>query len=81
MKDHFHYFKEKLKGQRFDGIAGGVQDFVEIRLVEWFKNLSKKFNSNNFVFSGGVANNVKANKTLIEQKFKKKFICTSWARR
>ena len=69
MKDHFHYFKEKLKGQRFDGIAGGVQDFVEIRLVEWFKNLSKKFNSNNFVFSGGVANNVKANKTLIEQKF------------
>ena len=42
---------------------------MEIRLVEWFKNLSKKFNSNNFVFSGGVANNVKANKTLIEQKF------------
>ena len=47
---------------------------MEIRLVEWFKNLSKKFNSNNFVFSGGVANNVKANKTLIEQKFIKIYL-------
>ena len=71
MKDHYHYFKERLKDIRFDGIAGGVQDFVEIRLVEWFKNLSKELKSENFVFSGGVANNVKANKVLIEQKFVK----------
>ena len=67
--DYYHYFKERLKYLRFDGIAGGLQDFVEIRLVEWFENISKKYNCKNFVFSGGVANNIKANKALIEKKF------------
>ena len=71
MKDYFTYFKKKLNHYRFDGIAGGVQDFVEIRLVEWFKNISKETNCNHFIFSGGVANNVKANKILLEQKFVK----------
>lgn len=73
IKDHYYYFKEQLKDIRFDGIAGGVQDFVEIRLVEWFKQLSSKYKSKHFIFSGGVANNVKANKVLIEQKFIKSF--------
>lgn len=71
MKDYFIYFKNKLIGQRFDGIAGGLQDFVEIRLTEWFKEIYNKTNSNHFIFSGGVANNVKANKAIIEQNFVK----------
>jgi carbamoyltransferase len=71
MVDYFTYFKKKLNHYRFDGIAGGVQDFVEIRLVQWFKNISKKTKCNHFIFSGGVANNVKANKVLSEQKFVK----------
>ncbi|MDC0250824.1 hypothetical protein OAK11_01725 [Candidatus Pelagibacter sp.] len=71
MKDYFTYFKKKLNHYRFDGIAGGVQDFVEIRLVQWFKNISKKTKCYHFIFSGGVANNVKANKVLSEQKFVK----------
>lgn len=71
MKDYFVYFKDKLIGQRFDGIAGGLQDFVEIRLVEWFKEIYKKTKSNHYIFSGGVANNVKANKVLIDQSFVK----------
>ena len=71
MKDYFIYFKKKLNEYRFDGIAGGVQDFVEIRLVEWFKNISKKTGCKHFVYAGGVANNVKANKVLSEQKFVK----------
>lgn len=73
MKDHFFYFKKRLENFRFDGIAGGLQDFVEIRLVEWFKNISKIGKTHNFIFSGGVANNVKANKILIEQNFVKSF--------
>ena len=71
MKDNFIYFKNKLRDYRFDGIAGGLQDFVEIRLVQLFKNLSKKFKIQNFIFSGGVANNVKANKVLSEKNFVK----------
>ena len=69
MKDFFFYFKDKLETFRFDGIAGGLQDFVEIRLTEWFENISKAINTNNFVFSGGVANNVKANKVITERDF------------
>ncbi len=71
MKDYFTYFKKRLNQFRFDGIAGGVQDFVEIRLTEWFKNISKKTGCKHFIYSGGVANNVKANKVLLEQKFVK----------
>ena len=72
MRDYFTYFKKKLNHYRFDGIAGGVQDFVEIRLIQWFKNIYNKTKCNHFVFAGGVANNVKANKVLIEQSFIKK---------
>lgn len=67
MKDYYTYFKKELNNYRFDGIAGGVQDFIEIRLGEWFHNISKKFAVKDFVFSGGVANNVKVNKFLFEK--------------
>ena len=67
--DTFFYFKKNLEGYRFDNLAGALQEFVELRLVQWFKNISKKCKTNNFVFSGGVANNVKANKVLSEQNF------------
>ena len=33
MIDFFFYFKEKLKTYRFDGIAGGLQDFTEKRYI------------------------------------------------
>ncbi len=69
LKDYYNYFKIKLEDCRFDGIAGGLQEFTEIRLKEWFKNIHKKFDVKNFIFNGGVANNVKANKILTEQKF------------
>ncbi|MBD1156615.1 hypothetical protein IDH10_00370 [Pelagibacterales bacterium SAG-MED20] len=72
MTDQFFFFKENLRQYRFDNIAGGLQDFVEKILSKWFYNISKKFNTNFFVFSGGVAHNVKANKFLSEQKFIKK---------
>ncbi len=73
MKDYFFYFKEKLKPFRFDGIAGGLQDFTEKRLSEWFLEMYKVTNCNNFIFTGGVANNVKANKMIAENNFVKNF--------
>ena len=69
MKDFFFYFKEKLKTFRFDTISYGIQKFTENVLTTWFKNISKKTHINNFIFSGGVANNVKANKIILENRF------------
>ncbi len=69
LKDFYYYFKIRLEDCRFDGIAGGLQEFTEIRLKEWFKNIHNRFKVKNFIFNGGVANNVKANKILTEQKF------------
>ena len=69
IKDRFFYFKEGLEKFRFDNIAGALQEFTEIRIVEWFKNIYLKFKVKNFIFSGGVANNVKANKILLDQNF------------
>jgi len=66
MMDFFFYFRERLKPYRFDGIAGGLQDFVEARLCEWFNNLVRDVGNRDFVFCGGVANNVKANKRILE---------------
>lgn len=66
MKDFFFYFRDRLKQYRFDGIAGGLQDFVETRLTEWFINIGNETQTKHFIFSGGVANNVKANKKLCE---------------
>ncbi len=73
ISDHFTYFRDLLKDNRFDGIAGGTQEFLEIRILQWFKNIAKKTNIKNFIFSGGVANNVKVNKLITEQNFIKSF--------
>ena len=61
LTDHFLYFRNKLKNFRFDSIAGAIQDFIEIRLSQLFVNIYKKTKLKYFIFSGGVANNVKAN--------------------
>ncbi len=73
LKDYYFYFKDKLEDSRFDGIAAGLQEFTEIRLKEWFYNIYKNNRIKNFIFNGGVANNVKANKFLSEQKFVNSF--------
>lgn len=67
-KDLFFYFKNKLNNQRFDAIAYSVQKFTEDLLNKWFKNISLKYNVENFIFSGGVAQNIKATKKILENK-------------
>ena len=68
IKDHFFYFQEKLEGQRFDAIAYGIQKRSEEILTEWIHNGIKETGIKNIVMSGGVAQNIKANKLIAELK-------------
>ena len=66
IKDHFFYFKDKLEGQRFDAIAYGIQKRTEELLKEWILNGIKQTGIRNIVMSGGVSQNIKANKIICE---------------
>jgi len=67
-KDNYFYFKKKLENERFDTISYGIQKYLEDILVKWFNNISKKFKVSDFIFSGGVAQNIKATKKILESK-------------
>ncbi|MGY5142914.1 MAG: carbamoyltransferase C-terminal domain-containing protein [Candidatus Nitrosopumilus sp. bin_32a] len=62
--DNYYWFKEKLEGYRFDGIAGALQKYVEEMMVQWIKNAIKEFDSKTIVMSGGLALNIKINKEI-----------------
>lgn len=66
VRDLFWHTKELLKHERFDGVAGGLQDFAEHFLVRWTRNAMAETGARNVTFSGGVSLNVKANKLLSE---------------
>lgn len=65
-KDIFWAAKEALKTERFDGIAGGLQDLVEDLLTRWVEAALRKTQARKLVYSGGVALNVKANQKIAE---------------
>ena len=67
-KDNFFYFKKKLESQRFDNIAYAIQRRTEELITNWVENGIKKTGIKNVIFSGGVAQNIKANKKIIELK-------------
>ena len=65
--DLYFSFLESLEGHRFDGIAAGLQQFVEELLVEWMKAILDKVGRKDsegyerpVCFAGGVAQNMKA---------------------
>jgi carbamoyltransferase len=58
--DSYYWFKERLEGCRFDGIAAGLQRWVEELLCAWVGNAVEKFGIDTVIMSGGVAMNVKA---------------------
>ncbi len=68
VKDHFFHFKNRLEGLRFDAIAFGVQKRTEELLCEWILNGIKETGVKKIIMSGGVAQNIKANKIISEQK-------------
>ena len=65
----FYYSsKNALEGQRFDGIAWGLQTYLEEILNDWISNNIKKYSLNDIVLSGGVAQNIKAVQALMKNK-------------
>ena len=74
VKDHFWYFKNKFESHRFDNIAFGLQKFTESLLTRWVRNALKETKIKNVILSGGVALNVKANKSISELKSINDFI-------
>ncbi len=59
--DSYFWFKDKLEGCRFDGIAAGMQRWAEELLCDWVGNAVKEFGIKDVILSGGVAMNIKAN--------------------
>lgn len=65
-KDMYFWFREQLEGYRFDGIAGGLQKYLEDILAQWVGNVVTATGLRRLVVSGGIAMNVKAHKVLHE---------------
>ncbi len=63
-KDHYFWFKDKLEGIRFDGVAGGLQSYFEDCVQKWITAAVKKYGIRRVCFSGGLAMNIKANMKL-----------------
>ena len=66
VKDLFKYFQDRLKYYRFDGIAGGLQDFAEDLITEWVGNAIRKTGVGDVILSGGLFLNIKVNKAIAE---------------
>jgi len=64
LKDNFFYFKDALEGQRFDGIAGGLQKWTENMVCGLVNYWLNKTCTSRLVVSGGVSLNIKANMEL-----------------
>jgi len=65
-QDTYFYFRDKFEGMRFDGIAAGVQLWLEDLMTEWITNIMKHTGADTLHLSGGVSMNVKANKSISE---------------
>lgn len=61
LKDHYFYYKERLEGCRFDGIAGALQLFTERMVCSLVDYWMQQTGKTRVVLSGGVALNIKAN--------------------
>jgi len=64
--DMYFYFRDRLEGVRFDGIAGGLQMWLEELVTQWVGNIMAHTKTDTLYYSGGLSMNVKANKALAE---------------
>lgn len=65
--DLYFSLRDALEGQRFDGIAWGLQTYLEETLCAWVSNTIDAYGIRDVVLSGGVAQNIKACKAVAEQ--------------
>jgi carbamoyltransferase len=73
--DSYFHFKEKLKACRFDGIAGGLQRYLEDQICAWFANWMDHTGIRAVAYSGGVSMNVKANLAVLQRCRPTEFLC------
>jgi carbamoyltransferase len=71
--DMYFYFRDALEGVRFDGIAAGLQMWVEDLVSEWIQNLMAHTGAEALYYSGGLSMNIKANKRIMELECVKEF--------
>jgi carbamoyltransferase len=64
--DLYFSMQKALEGQRFDGIAWGLQEWIEELICDWVKQNIKKYGISKIIFSGGVAQNIKALKAIAD---------------
>lgn len=64
LRDHFFYFKERLEGCRFDGVAGALQRFTEEMTSKLVDHWMRRTGKSRLVLSGGVSLNIKSNMEL-----------------
>lgn len=75
-RDLYFHFRDALEGHRFDGIAGAVQRWLEEILIKWVSVAAKETGLKKMVMAGGVAQNIKAMKRLMElPELENLFIC------
>ena len=65
-RDMYYTVRDALEGERFDGVAWGLQVYLEEMLVKWVENCVRHFATGDVIFSGGVAQNIKACKSILE---------------
>lgn len=61
LKDNYFYFRERLEGMRFDGIAAALQILTEEMNKNLIEYWMKKTGKERCILSGGVSMNIKAN--------------------
>jgi carbamoyltransferase len=66
VKDLYYSVKDALEGERFDGIAWGLQTHLEEVLRAWVENCIQETGISDVVLSGGIAQNIKACKHLAD---------------
>jgi carbamoyltransferase len=66
MSAAYEFIRSRLRTERFDTIAAGVQEFIERMLATWVKNAICETGIRKIACSGGVFMNVKANLALLE---------------
>lgn len=64
--DMYFYFRDRLEGMRFDGIAGGLQRFCDELTVEWLTNILNHLNVDTLCYSGGLSMNIKTNMAIAQ---------------
>jgi len=66
IRNHYQFLRARLEGQRFDAIAGALQQYAEELITTWIGNWLRHTGTRRVALSGGVALNVKANMKVAE---------------